>query len=202
MGRNLFLLHFSTSLFLGLFFCSTATVQRDITTPLTTSPTLNSNPIPEKPETWDPFTTPTPSSGTSWCIASETAGQAALQTALDYACGKGGADCTAIQPGGRCYNPSSLYDHASYAFNDYYQKNPIPNSCNFGGTAVITTIDPSSRACEYPPTSISSSVLDTANQNGSTVFGIGPSNSAMNLVNKVAHLYGLICLLFLLLRND
>lgn len=66
-----------------------------------------------------------------------------LQLALDYACGYGGADCTEIQPGGTCFNPISVRDHASYAFNSYYRNNPIPTSCNFGGSAVTTNIDPS-----------------------------------------------------------
>lgn len=83
------------------------------------------------------------SSGASWCVSSQSVSQTALQVALDYACGYGGADCSAIQPGGSCYNPNSIRDHASYAFNSYYQKNPVPNSCNFGGTAVITSTNPS-----------------------------------------------------------
>ncbi|XP_068304328.1 glucan endo-1,3-beta-glucosidase 1-like [Pyrus communis] len=90
-------------------------------------------------------TTPSPpaSTGSSWCVASQSASQMALQVALDYACGYGGTDCSEIQPGRSCYNPSNVRDHASFAFNNYYQKNPVPNSCNFGGTAVITSTDPS-----------------------------------------------------------
>ncbi|KAF9666441.1 hypothetical protein SADUNF_Sadunf16G0229700 [Salix dunnii] len=89
-----------------------------------------------------PATTTPTSSGGAWCIASPTASQTALQVALDYACGYGGADCSALQPGGSCYNPNTIRDHASYAFNSYYQKNPVPTSCNFGGTAQLTNTDP------------------------------------------------------------
>ena len=144
------------------FTASKSTTQRDITTPITTIPNLvpitstnpilnpNSNPDTVSPASTLPITTPTmpnnspvSSSGASWCTASPTSSQRALQVGLDYACGYGGTDCSAIQPGGSCYFPNSVRDHASYAFNKYYQKNPVPNSCNFGGAAVITSTNPS-----------------------------------------------------------
>ncbi|KAK3164852.1 hypothetical protein QOZ80_1AG0025650 [Eleusine coracana subsp. coracana] len=87
--------------------------------------------------------------GGSWCVASASASPTALQVALDYACGYG-ADCSPIQQGGSCFNPDTVKDHASYAFNSYYQKNPAPTSCDFGGTATLTTTDPSSGSCQYP----------------------------------------------------
>ncbi|XP_072968184.1 uncharacterized protein [Typha angustifolia] len=178
--------------------------QMDVVTPIATVPVVNPstnptvsttptypsyNPIstPSSPTppmmtpVTNPYSTPsTPSmvppssSGQSWCIASQTASETALQVALDYACGYGGADCSAIQQGGSCFNPDTLRDHASYAFNNYYQKNPVPTSCDFGGTAVTTNIDPSSSTCQYPSTSTSSSVLNTTNPTGSTVFGSVP----------------------------
>ncbi|CAN1758951.1 Glucan endo-1,3-beta-glucosidase 7 [Linum perenne] len=89
--------------------------------------------------------------GASWCVASQGASTKALQVALDYACGYGGADCAGIQPAGSCYNPNTIRDHASYAFNNYYQKNPLPTSCNFGGTAVITSTNPSAQGLASSP---------------------------------------------------
>lgn len=118
----------------------------DVTTPVTTVPTIttgNPNPTTQPKTTTSPVSSSTPSAGRSWCVATQSASQTALQEALDYACGHGGADCSAIQQGGECYNPDTLRHHASYAFNSYYQKNPVPSSCKFGGTAITTSSDPS-----------------------------------------------------------
>ncbi|KAJ8762023.1 hypothetical protein K2173_006625 [Erythroxylum novogranatense] len=120
-----------------------------------TTPVVTESPPPPSgitpPATTAPPSTTTPTtSGGSWCIASPSASETALQVALDYACGYGGADCSAIQSGASCYNPNTLRDHASYAFNDYYQKNPAPTSCVFGGAAQLTSTDPSNGNCHYP----------------------------------------------------
>ncbi|CAL0317503.1 unnamed protein product [Lupinus luteus] len=170
-----------------------SSTEKDITTPITTIPNIvptiattppflnpNSNPDTVSPASTLPIITPTTvnsspmSTGVSYCIASPTASNTALQVALDYACGYGGVDCSAIQSGGSCYNPNSIRDHASYAFNKYYQKNPVPNSCNFAGTAVITNTNPSTGTCQFPSTSTSSSVLNTTNSSGANVFGSVP----------------------------
>ncbi|EEF42717.1 hydrolase, hydrolyzing O-glycosyl compounds, putative [Ricinus communis] len=110
-----------------------------------------------------PSTTTPSSSGGQWCIASPTASETALQVALDYACGYGGADCAAIQSGGSCYNPNTVRDHASYAFNSYYQKNPIPTSCVFGGTAQLTSTDPSNGNCHFAASSSTPSISSPVN---------------------------------------
>lgn len=136
------------------------TPERDVTSPLATVPVDNPAANPTVTSTTNPAAMPgtqtTPSlanpvaaggggggGGGSWCVASPSASTAALQVALDYACGQGGVDCSAIQSGGGCFNPNTVRDHASFAFNSYYQKNPVATSCDFGGTATITNTDPS-----------------------------------------------------------
>ncbi|KAL2906444.1 Glucan endo-1 3-beta-glucosidase 1 [Bienertia sinuspersici] len=87
---------------------------------------------------------------TLWCVAKPTVPAATLQEAMDYACGVGGAECDEIQPNGNCYYPNSLVSHASYAFNNYWQKNKINGgTCSFGGTAMLINSDPSFLHCRY-----------------------------------------------------
>ncbi|KAH9322343.1 hypothetical protein KI387_016982, partial [Taxus chinensis] len=83
------------------------------------------------------------SSNPQWCVAiQEASNDSALQGALDYACGAG-ADCSAIQPGGTCYQPDTLSSHASYAMNSFWQKAKSSGAtCNFNATATLTTSDP------------------------------------------------------------
>uniref|UniRef100_A0A7C9ERX1 glucan endo-1,3-beta-D-glucosidase n=1 Tax=Opuntia streptacantha TaxID=393608 RepID=A0A7C9ERX1_OPUST len=92
----------------------------------------------------------TNSTGTSWCIASSNATEADLENALNWACGQGNVDCTAIQPSQPCYEPDTLVSHASYAFNSYYQQNGATDvACSFGGAGVKVTEDPSYDKCLY-----------------------------------------------------
>ncbi|KAM3305907.1 glucan endo-1,3-beta-glucosidase 13 [Capsicum chacoense] len=88
--------------------------------------------------------------GTTWCVARAGAPQLDLQNALDWACGLGMADCRPIQVGGPCFEPNTLLSHASFAFNNYYQQNGNSDiACNFGGTAMLTKINPSHEKCIY-----------------------------------------------------
>ncbi|KAG0580923.1 hypothetical protein M758_4G213600 [Ceratodon purpureus] len=92
-----------------------------------------------------------PSTSGTWCVAKSGMGQPMVQSALDFACGAGGADCQPLQHGGSCFNPDTLHDHASYAFNSYYQKTKAAGgSCNFGGAATLVTTDPSHDTCKFP----------------------------------------------------
>ncbi|KAI3455250.1 hypothetical protein Pfo_011913, partial [Paulownia fortunei] len=71
-----------------------------------------------------------------WCIAQVEAPSDKMQGFLDYACGK--VDCGPIQPGGACFVPDILLNHASFALNQYYR------STNFCNTEIgrITGEDP------------------------------------------------------------
>ncbi|CAN6168933.1 unnamed protein product [Urochloa humidicola] len=90
-----------------------------------------------------------------FCVASQGADPAALQAGLNWACGPGHADCTAIQPGGPCYKQNNLQAVASYAYNDYYQRSAkTSTACDFNGTATTTTTDPSSGQCVFTGSSM------------------------------------------------
>ncbi|XP_059277905.1 extensin [Lycium ferocissimum] len=72
-----------------------------------------------------------------------------IQEAMDYACASG-ADCDQIEPNGSCYQPDTLFAHASYAFNSYWQRTKVAGgTCDFGGTAILVTVDPSFDGCQF-----------------------------------------------------
>ncbi|KAI3911116.1 hypothetical protein MKW92_017850 [Papaver armeniacum] len=85
-----------------------------------------------------------------WCIANLAASKEKIVDALNWVCGQRDDICLNIQEDKPCYLPKTLKDHASYAFNNYYQKFKFHGaSCDFGGAAVITKIDPSYGKCKY-----------------------------------------------------
>ncbi|KAK1284868.1 Glucan endo-1,3-beta-glucosidase 13 [Acorus calamus] len=79
-----------------------------------------------------------------WCIASSSASQAVLQNGLDWACGPGNVDCSAVQPSQPCFQPNTLVSHASFVFNSYFQQNGATDiACSFGGAGVKVNKNPS-----------------------------------------------------------
>lgn len=86
----------------------------------------------------------TGNSSSLFCVAKADADSDKLQDGLNWACGQGQANCTAIQRGQPCYLPDNVGNHASYAYNDYYQKmHSVGGTCDFDGTATTTAADPS-----------------------------------------------------------
>ncbi|KAG9151936.1 hypothetical protein Leryth_002206 [Lithospermum erythrorhizon] len=90
-------------------------------------------------------------SNAAFCVCKDGVSEAQLQKTIDYACSNG-ADCTSIAQNGACYNPNTVKDHCSWAVNSYYQKKgQAALSCDFSGTATVTSSSPSqSSSCVYP----------------------------------------------------
>ncbi|KAK9280474.1 hypothetical protein L1049_014166 [Liquidambar formosana] len=94
-----------------------------------------------------PIASPTapPSDGSSnmWCVPKSDSSDEALQGNIDFVCSSG-VDCKPIQDGGPCFSPNTVFSHASYAMNAYYQafgRNDF--DCDFAHTGVLTSTDPS-----------------------------------------------------------
>ncbi|CAO2840038.1 unnamed protein product [Amaranthus hypochondriacus] len=82
-----------------------------------------------------------------WCVVNDNKDlRNASASTLDVC---SSSDCSALSPGGSCYNltwPGNI----SYAFNSYYQQHDqSPDSCDFGGLGLVTTVDPSVDNCRF-----------------------------------------------------
>ncbi|GAB4836689.1 hypothetical protein Ancab_001602 [Ancistrocladus abbreviatus] len=114
-----------------------------------------SPPVFQPPVVFPPPAVPPPPStgagkGALWCVAKPTVPDPIIQEAMNYACGSG-ADCSLIQPNEPCFMPNTLLAHASYAFNSYWQRTKVAGgTCDFGGTAILVTVDPSHDGCHFP----------------------------------------------------
>ncbi|XP_068651993.1 glucan endo-1,3-beta-glucosidase 4-like [Aristolochia californica] len=110
-----------------------------------------------------------------FCVSNGNATSGALLEGLNWACGLGNANCSAIQEGHPCYDPNNLDNHASYAYNDYYHRTVATGrTCDFGGTAMITSNDPSYGFCIF-----AGSLKSNTSSSGST-NSLGPSDSFPN----------------------
>ncbi|KAK7359639.1 hypothetical protein VNO77_01601 [Canavalia gladiata] len=86
----------------------------------------------------------------SWCVAKPAASDIELKNNIEYACNNLD-DCKMIQPGGSCYEPNTLINHASVVMNRYYAlKGRNTWNCHFSDSALIVApIDPSYGSCKY-----------------------------------------------------
>ncbi|KAF8103436.1 hypothetical protein N665_0188s0372 [Sinapis alba] len=129
----------------------TPTPSGNIPSPTGSVPAPSSGFLP--PIVYPPPMVPPPSSATPtsayWCVAKPTVPDPIIQEAMNFACGSG-ADCHSIQPNGPCFKPNTLWAHASFAFNSYWQRTKgSGGSCTFGGTGMLVTVDPSYNGCHF-----------------------------------------------------
>ncbi|KAI3996455.1 hypothetical protein MKX01_001293 [Papaver californicum] len=85
----------------------------------------------------------------TWCVAKYGTNDQALKDIIQFVCGDNQVDCSPCREGGTCYEPNTLYRHASYLMNRYYQVNRNPWECDFKGNGVIIPFDPSCGNCYY-----------------------------------------------------
>ncbi|KAF5191225.1 Glucan endo-1,3-beta-glucosidase, partial [Thalictrum thalictroides] len=82
-----------------------------------------------------------------WCVVNNNKDVTNVTASALEACST--ADCTALSPGGSCFN-ISWPGNVSYAFNSYYQQHDQKaDSCDFGGLGLVTTVDPSVGNCRF-----------------------------------------------------
>ncbi|WJX30713.1 hypothetical protein P8452_19219 [Trifolium repens] len=86
----------------------------------------------------------------SWCIAKPSSSLEELNYNLMHACTT--HSCIMIEKGGDCYEPNTLYNHASYVMNMFYAYHGKDEFfCNvfFGNSALIVLTDPSYEKCKF-----------------------------------------------------
>ncbi|AES63104.2 putative glucan endo-1,3-beta-D-glucosidase [Medicago truncatula] len=112
------------------------------------SPTVYQPPVVYPPPSVPPRSNTAPQASL-WCVAKASVPDPIIEEAMNYACWSG-ADCSSIQPNGPCFQPDSVFAHASYAFNSYWQRTKASGgTCEFGGTAVLVSVDPSYDGCHF-----------------------------------------------------
>ncbi|KAL9329061.1 hypothetical protein ACSQ67_004064 [Phaseolus vulgaris] len=85
----------------------------------------------------------------SWCVAKPSSSDSELQNNIEYACNLLG-DCKMIQPGGSCFDPNNLMNHASVVMNQFYAYNGGNGwNCYFSGSGLVVVNDPSYGNCKY-----------------------------------------------------
>lgn len=119
--------------------------------------------------------------GFVWCVVRTNADVYAVQTALNWACSQ--INCAPTSVGGTCFIPNTIWAHSSWAFNAYFNSmNGAQDSCNFSGTAYISSHDPSSQQCFYQGTNSALAVNAAYMQGRTAILSIAVSLFAFLLV--------------------
>ncbi|XP_047946387.1 glucan endo-1,3-beta-D-glucosidase-like [Salvia hispanica] len=79
-----------------------------------------------------------------WCVVAPGARDEQMQAFLNTACNQL-VDCKDIKPGGSCYEPDTLQNHASYILNLVYRSK---GQCD-KAVGIISVNDPSFGKCQY-----------------------------------------------------
>ncbi|KAL5782765.1 hypothetical protein ACOSP7_007794 [Xanthoceras sorbifolium] len=89
-----------------------------------------------------------------WCIAKPSTHDEQLNKNVDFACNEMQHpiyNCTMIEQGGPCYNPTNKVSNASVVMHLYYQLfGKEPHQCDFSGSGITIYDDPSVGTCIYP----------------------------------------------------
>ncbi|XP_022734985.1 probable glucan endo-1,3-beta-glucosidase A6 [Durio zibethinus] len=92
-----------------------------------------------------------PYKGKVWCEVAPGVNLMNLSSALAYACSLDNQTCEALNPGKECYEPISIFWHASYAFSSYWARfRSRGATCYFNGLARQTIVNPSRGHCNFP----------------------------------------------------
>ncbi|EHA8587251.1 Glucan endo-1,3-beta-glucosidase 4 [Cocos nucifera] len=143
--------------------------------------------------------------GLEFCVANSSADTDALISGLNWACGPGSANCSAIQPGQPCYEANNLVAVVSYAYNDYYQRTKATGgTCDFNNTAMVTTSDPSHDLCIFtgsiapsPSPSNGTTISPGSGGSGTSIAPLSPFDGVAKLqVLKITYLIPVILYLW------
>ncbi|VVB02724.1 unnamed protein product [Arabis nemorensis] len=91
-----------------------------------------------------------PSNGGKWCVAKQEATTTQLQANIDWVCSQG-IDCKPISLGGICFDNNNVKTRSTFIMNAYYQsKGNSDSACDFHGSGIVTTNNPSTNTCNVP----------------------------------------------------
>ncbi|CAN1795882.1 PLASMODESMATA CALLOSE-BINDING PROTEIN 3 [Linum perenne] len=120
----------------------------------------------------------------AWCVCKDMP-DAVLQKTLDYACGAG-ADCNPTHQNGPCFLPNTVRAHCSYAVNSYFQKKgQSQGSCDFSGTAAVSSSDPSVNGCSFPASASTQTPVTNPTTGGTSKNpGVGTGTTTVPNINN------------------